>query len=79
MEPILISYAPRARYDEPLNHIGEECVYVIKGRFKLELDGEAHFLEEGDIAYYQSREQHSWENLGDKPGQLLYVITPPSV
>lgn len=79
MEPLLISFESRARYDAPLRHMGEECVFVINGEFKLELDNEVHLLREGDMAYYSSKQNHSWENLDDKAGTLLMVITPPSV
>jgi len=79
MEPLLISYESRARYDSPLRHTGEECVFVIKGEFKLELDNEVHLPREGDMAYYSSKQSHSWENLDDKAATLLMVITPPSV
>ncbi|MHB8779999.1 MAG: helix-turn-helix domain-containing protein [Candidatus Geothermincolia bacterium] len=78
MEALLGTYEPGARYDMPIHHVGEECVFVIRGEFRLELDGEPHLLQTGDIAYYSSRERHSWHNLGEEEGQLLYVMTPPS-
>lgn len=79
MEPLLIGFEPRSRYDRPLRHTGEECVFVIKGEFKLELDKEVHLLREGDMAYYPSKQSHAWENLDDTEALLLMVITPPSV
>ncbi len=79
MEPLLIGFESRSRYDSPLRHTGEECVLVLKGEFKLELDDEVHLLREGDMAYYSSRQSHCWENLDDKAATLLMVITPPSV
>lgn len=79
MEPILGTFKPRARYQEPIVHGGEELALVIKGEFRFELGGEAHHLREGDCAYFRGDEPHAWENLSREDGVLLMVITPPSV
>ena len=41
----------------------EEHLYVVKGRLKVTLDGEAHILNAGDFLFYQANLDHTFENL----------------
>lgn len=79
MEPLLGTFRPYARYQDPIAHGGEEFAMVIKGEFRFELGREAHHLREGDCAYFRGEEPHAWENLSGEEGLLLMVISPPSV
>ena len=79
MEPLLGTFQPHARYQDPIVHGGEEFAVVVKGEFRFELGREAHHLREGDCVYFKGEEPHAWENLSDGEGVLLMVITPPSV
>jgi transcriptional regulator with XRE-family HTH domain len=79
MESLLGTFKPHARYKEAIEHGGEEFALVLKGEFRFELGETAHHLREGDCAYFNGEEAHSWENLADSEGILLMVMTPPSV
>jgi transcriptional regulator with XRE-family HTH domain len=77
MEPLLGTFKPHARYQDPIEHGGEEFTMVLKGEFRFELGDTAHHLREGDCVYFRGGEPHGWENLSDDEGILLMIITPP--
>lgn len=79
MEPIFATFQSHARYKDPIEHGGEEFALVLKGEFRFELGDTAHHLREGDCVYFKGEEPHGWENLSDAEGNLLMIITPPSV
>lgn len=61
----------------PYHHPGdEECVLVLGGRLLVWLDGTEHDLREGDAVTFPCRTPHRWENPGDSPARVLWVITP---
>lgn len=59
-------------------HLGEEFVYVMKGRVEITLDGKPMTLDEGDSAVYNSNIPHRWKNIFDGETILLWVNTPPT-
>lgn len=79
MEPLLGTFKPGSRYKDSIEHGGEEFALVIKGEFRFELGDTAHHMREGDCVYFKGEELHSWENLSDREGRLLMIITPPGV
>jgi transcriptional regulator with XRE-family HTH domain len=79
MESLLGTFQARARYQDRIEHGGEEFAMVLKGEFRFELGDAAHHLREGDCVYFRGELPHSWENLSDDEGCLLMVMTPPSV
>lgn len=79
MEPLVATFQPRAKYTEPLTHIGEEFAFVVKGELRFELDGESHVLREGDCVYFSGEKSHGWENTTDDQAVLLMVTSPPGV
>jgi transcriptional regulator with XRE-family HTH domain len=55
-------------------HDGEEYLYVLSGRVRLELaEGPAEVLDEHDSAWYDSTIDHRWALIDDEPAQLLVV------
>jgi len=64
--------------DYLLQHEGEECGLVIKGKIKFTVESEDYILDEGDSIYLNSRLKHRWEILGDEACETIWAITPPS-
>jgi mannose-6-phosphate isomerase-like protein (cupin superfamily) len=60
-----------------LSHEGEECCYVLKGRFRIFVQDEIHDLNEGDCLWFQSRQRHKWENPGKEKSEVIWAISPP--
>jgi transcriptional regulator with XRE-family HTH domain len=55
----------------------EVCV-ILRGRFRFHLGDQDYILETGDSLDYRSSTPHSIVNIGDAPGEALWVVTPPS-
>ncbi len=68
----------RSSCDEPLSHPGEECVYMIKGKSKIEVGSEVFVVEEGDALYFDCSLPHRVTNTGDITAEMVSAITPPS-
>lgn len=56
------------------SHIHEQISYVIKGRFKVTIEGNEKILTKGDTYYTAPNEKHGVVALED--GILLDVFTP---
>jgi quercetin dioxygenase-like cupin family protein len=54
-------------------HEGEEWIYVLSGRLRLTLGGEATVLEPGDAAYFNGLLPHRWDVLGEEDVEMLMV------
>jgi uncharacterized cupin superfamily protein len=65
---------PADRSDpEYKEHEGEEWIYVLSGRLRLMLAGEATVLEPGDAAYFNGLLPHRWDVLGEEDVEMLAV------
>jgi proline racemase len=78
MMPMLTTYRPGVERREFVTSEGEEFVYVLEGRLRLELaDGEAIVLDPGDSTYYSALVPHRLTAVGDVPARAVAVVTPP--
>ncbi len=64
--------------DEPLTHVGEEWGMVLKGRLKVWVGDEIHFLDPGDSIWFPSTTPHRMENVADEPTEYIWIDTPKS-
>lgn len=65
---------PADRHEpEYKEHEGEEWIYVLSGRLRLMLGGEATVLEPGDAAYFNGLLPHRWDVLGEEDAEMLAV------
>jgi transcriptional regulator with XRE-family HTH domain len=64
--------------DEPVTHAGEEWGMVLKGRLKVWVGDEIHFLDPGDAIWYPSTTPHRMENVADEPTEYIWIDTPKS-
>jgi len=78
IEFILISYPVNGGSGDLYAHEGEECGFVLEGRFKGVIGDEEVTLEVGDSIYYASSIPHRWENAGDVAARAVWAVTPPS-
>jgi transcriptional regulator with XRE-family HTH domain/mannose-6-phosphate isomerase-like protein (cupin superfamily) len=78
IEFILISYPVDGGSGDFYAHEGEECGFVVEGRFKGFVGDEEFTLEAGDSIYYSSSIPHRWENAGDVEARAVWAVTPPS-
>ena len=78
MEPHLFRIAPGAASGDSYSHEGEEFLFVLRGQFKIALDGQEYLLKPGDSFYFESATPHTWSNPGKTEASVLWVNTPPT-
>jgi transcriptional regulator with XRE-family HTH domain len=59
------------------SHVGEEFVFVIKGRIRYVVGDNEFLLKAGDSIWHLSSEPHRWLNPARTPALSLHVNTPP--
>ena len=72
MEPIYMRFEPGGRTDI-ITRIGQEFVYVIKGKVRLILDQKEYIAKEGDSLYFDSSIPHRWENSWSESVEGIWV------
>jgi transcriptional regulator with XRE-family HTH domain len=78
MEPIYFSGEPGGKTDA-ITRVGQEFIYIFKGKIKLILDQKGYVAEEGDSLYFDSSIPHSWENPWSEAVEGIWVGTPPMI
>ena len=70
---------PRRSPEEcrPHVHEGSEFIYVTRGELIIQCQGEAHELGEGDSAWFDSSEPHSYRSRNESGAQGLVITTGP--
>jgi transcriptional regulator with XRE-family HTH domain len=57
-----------------LEHAGEDLVYVVEGRLRVEFgSGRSEELEIGDAIWYAGRQPHRWTPIDDHPIRLVLI------
>jgi transcriptional regulator with XRE-family HTH domain len=77
MEPFIVSPMGREEEVEERTHDGQEFMYVLEGRIKLNLDGEIFLLKKGDAAYWNGVVHHKVTSMGAKVAKSLHVHLIP--
>lgn len=75
MEPFLLTFDPRTDPGVPISHDGQEFIYILEGKIELFYDGANYLLERGDSAYLDATRPHTFHGLGEKPAQMLAVVS----
>ena len=77
MEPGEVQAKPGADSGAPVQHAGEEMIYVVSGKLTVELDGRKPVdLARGDSLYYPATIPHRWFTRGSSPARFLIIATP---
>jgi transcriptional regulator with XRE-family HTH domain len=72
-------YAPGAGTgEEMLEHRGEECGVVIRGRIEVTVGGNTRTLGPGEAYYFNSNLPHRFHNPGREPCEIVSCSTPPT-
>lgn len=75
MEPFLVEFDPAQTSNlQPVQHAGEEFLYVLEGRIELNHGSDTYLLEVGDSVYWDSNELHSLKALGDQTARGIAVL-----
>ena len=72
----IVEVAPHGGPPLHVHHAQEEIIHVLKGHFKIRIDGSIFYLKEGGFAYLPSKVPHAFLNLTDEGGEIIVVYTP---
>ena len=76
LQPIRITVSHNRKGDERYQHEGEEWLYVLSGRLRVQVADETFDLERGDSAHFDSRQPHRLTALGGRDAELILVACP---
>ncbi|MBN2612685.1 MAG: helix-turn-helix transcriptional regulator [Bacteroidales bacterium] len=80
METYFVELKPNAvTHDFMTTHPGQEFLFVISGKIKIDLDGHEYLLQKGDSFYFNSVITHLVMNIHPGKSELLWIITPPNI
>lgn len=78
---LLVACVPPHESSSPsfTTHIGEECIYVLRGTVTIHLQNETYELHQGDAFYFPARQPHYFSNPSDMESEFLSAIVPPTL
>lgn len=78
MEVALLSLEPGSRFADKHTHSGEEVIYVLEGKLRVELDEEKYVLNPQDSICFESKIPHTVGNPGESSSKALVALSPPN-
>jgi transcriptional regulator with XRE-family HTH domain len=63
--------------DSPLEHPGEELIYILDGELEVVVNGRTYLLGPGDALHFRTVQQHSWRNAGERDTTALWMALRP--
>jgi uncharacterized cupin superfamily protein len=58
---------------KPMEHPGEELVYVLDGTLRFDVDETEYVLKRGDALHFRTDRPHKWANAGTRPARALWL------
>ena len=58
---------------KPMEHPGEELVYLLDGSMVFEVLGEEFAMRRGDALHFRTDRPHRWRNSGTKPARAIWL------
>jgi transcriptional regulator with XRE-family HTH domain len=57
----------------PMEHAGEEHVYVLDGSLRFTIDDTDYLLRRGDALHFRTDLPHRWSNPGSRPARAIWM------
>ncbi|MDT8420709.1 MAG: XRE family transcriptional regulator [Desulfuromonadales bacterium] len=57
-------------------HPGDELIYIVQGKIRMNIAGETYILEEGDSLSFKSHLPHRWDNIGSDEAKVIWTLSP---
>jgi transcriptional regulator with XRE-family HTH domain len=78
---LLVACIPPHESSSPTftTHLGEECIYVLRGTVTVHLQAETYDLNQGDSFYFPALQPHYFSNPTDTESEFLSSIVPPTL
>jgi transcriptional regulator with XRE-family HTH domain len=61
----------------PMEHAGEELVYVLQGRLEFIVDDQVYEMSPGDALHWRTDRRHQWRNSGKQPALAIWMALRP--
>lgn len=76
MDPFYLVFEKNADSSEIMTtkNPRQEFIYVVSGRFKVELNNHIYELSSGDSFYFISNQEHKFINIDAKPSEMIWVV-----
>jgi len=71
-----VGVAPLSGPPLHVHHVQEEAIFVLKGRFKVQVGDQTFHCDEGGFAYMPKQVPHAFFNLTEEDGEVIVVYTP---
>jgi DNA-binding XRE family transcriptional regulator len=62
---------------KPMQHPGEELIYLVSGKLEFEVGGTGHVLNPGDALHFRTQQPHFWRNTGDEDAVAIWLALRP--
>jgi transcriptional regulator with XRE-family HTH domain len=79
MVVLWVTFPPGEDGREPVRHVGEETVVVVRGTLEVGIGEQRVLLEAGDSMTFDPDAPHAFRNPGDDVTEILTVISPPNI
>jgi transcriptional regulator with XRE-family HTH domain len=63
--------------ERPMEHPGEELVYLLEGRMEFVVNGQTYCLRPGDSLHFRTVQPHFWRNPGTTDAVALWMALRP--
>src|SRR3954449_9288094 len=63
--------------DRPMEHPGEELVYLLEGELEFVVNGQDYCLHPGDSLHFRTVQPHFWRNPGKRDAVALWMALRP--
>lgn len=72
MEPSELNFASN------LGRETEECIFMLEGKLKVQLEDKIYILEPGDSIYFEGKSLRFLQSVGEEELVIISMITPPA-
>lgn len=64
--------------ERPMEHPGEELVFVLDGIFEMDVDGKTYPLTDGDALHFRTDRPHRWRNPSKRVTRAVWLALRPA-
>lgn len=57
----------------PMEHPGEELIFMLEGTLCFSVEGEEYLLRKGDSLHFRTDRPHSWHNPASRPARAVWM------
>jgi quercetin dioxygenase-like cupin family protein/DNA-binding XRE family transcriptional regulator len=73
------TFEPHASSGEtPMEHPGEELIYLLQGSLEVHVAGETFRLRPGDAIHFRTDRPHRWRNPSARPARAIWMTQRPT-